>query len=95
MKLFVGNISWNVSEEQLAEHFNAFGEIEECKVIMDRETGRSRGFGFVTMVSDEDGNAAIEGLNGKELDGRALNVGIARERAPRSNHRGGGGGGNW
>jgi len=84
MKLFVGNISWNVSEEQLADHFSGFGEIEECKIIMDRMTGRSRGFGFVTIEDEAAGNAAIEALNGKELDGRPLNVNVARPKAPRN-----------
>jgi cold-inducible RNA-binding protein len=78
-KLFVGNLSWNVTTEQLQELFATVGTVEEAVVITDRMSGRSKGFGFVTMSSDEEATAAVEQLNGKELDGRAINVSEARE----------------
>ena len=92
-KLFVDGISWGTSEDKLNEVFGQYGEIEETKIITDRETGRSRGFGFVTFVDGADADNAIQELNGTELDGRNLNVNEARERAPRSNNNYGGGGG--
>jgi RNA recognition motif-containing protein len=88
-KLFVGGLSWDTNDQGLREAFEKFGEVSEATVISDRETGRSRGFGFVTFVDDQAGMAAIEGMNGTMLDGRNLNVNEAQERAP----RGGGGGG--
>lgn len=93
-KLFVGGLSWGTSEDTLYSSFEQFGQLEEAKIITDRETGRSRGFGFVTFVNDDDAQKAIESMNGAELDGRNLNVNEARERAPRRNGGGGGGGGN-
>ena len=89
-KLFVGGLAWKTSDEMLRGAFEKFGEIVEAKVIMDRETGRSRGFGFVTFADDAAANQAIAEMNGKQLDGRAIQVNQAEERAPRS---GGGGGG--
>ena len=86
-KLFVGGIAWATSDEGLREAFEAFGDVTEAKIITDRETGRSRGFGFVTFTTSEAAEAAIEGMNGQSLDGRTLIVNEARER------RGGGGGG--
>jgi len=83
MKLFVGNISWNVDDRTLYDQFAAFGNVEECKIILDRETGRSRGFGFVTFSEKEDGMRALEEMNGQELDGRPLKVNEANERPPR------------
>jgi RNA recognition motif-containing protein len=80
-KLFVGNLSWGISEDQLREAFSAFGTVEEAVIITDRQSGRSKGFGFVTMSSDEEAQAAIEGLNEKELDGRAVNVSEAKEKS--------------
>lgn len=80
-KLFVGNLSWNVTTEQLQELFATVGSVEEAVVITDRMSGRSKGFGFVTMSSDEEAAQAIEQLNGKELDGREINVSEARERS--------------
>ena len=80
-KLFVGNLSWGVSEDQLRESFGAFGTVEEAVIITDRQSGRSKGFGFVTMSSEEEAQKAIEGLNGTELDGRAINVSEAREKS--------------
>ena len=79
-KLFVGNLSWGISEEQLREAFGAFGTVDEAVIITDRQSGRSKGFGFVTMSTDEEAQKAIEGLNESELDGRAINVSEARER---------------
>ena len=83
MKLFVGNISWNLDDEGLRGHFAAFGNIEECRIITDRETGRSRGFGFITFTEKEDAMKAIEEMNGLQVDGRDLKVNEANERPPR------------
>lgn len=97
MKLFVGNLSWNTDDETLRMAFAAHGEVEDARVITDRETGRSRGFGFVTFSNSDDANAAIEALDGAELDGRPIKVNQAREREFRGGNRGGGnrGGGNF
>jgi cold-inducible RNA-binding protein len=89
-KLFVGNLSFNITENDLQDAFAAFGTVTEANLMMDRSTNRPRGFGFVTMSSAEEAQKAIDGLNGKDLDGRALTVNIARPREERS---GGGGGG--
>lgn len=78
-KLFIGNLSWNVRDEQLKEVFGAVGTVEEAVVIMDRIKNRSKGFGFVKMSSEEEAQRAIAEFNGKELDGRAMNVSEARE----------------
>ena len=78
-KLFVGNLSWDVRDEQLKEVFGAVGTVEEAVVIMDRMKNRSKGFGFVTMSSEEEAQRAMEELNGKEVDGRPINVSEARE----------------
>ena len=86
-KLFVGGLAWATTDQGLQSAFAAHGEITEAVVITDRETGRSRGFGFVTFVSDGDAQNAISAMNGQELDGRTLNVNEAQDR------RGGGGGG--
>lgn len=80
-KLFIGNLSWNVRDEQLKEVFSAVGTVEEAVVIMDRIKNRSKGFGFVTMSTEEEAQAAVAELNGKEVDGRALNVSEAREES--------------
>lgn len=91
-KLFVGGLSWGTSEDTLHSSFEQFGSLEEVKIITDRDSGRSRGFGFVTFANNEDADKAIESMNGTELDGRSLNVNEARERAPRrDNNRHGGG----
>lgn len=82
-KLFVGSLSWNVDDDQLRNFFAAVGTVESAKVITDRESGRSRGFGFVEMSSDEEAKKAIDELNGKELDGRGITVGEARPREDR------------
>ena len=91
-KLFVGNLSFNITENDLQDAFAAHGTVIEANLMMDRATGRPRGFGFVTMSSPEDAQKAIDALNGKELGGRALTVNIARPREERTG--GGGGGGN-
>jgi RNA recognition motif-containing protein len=103
-KLYVGNLPYTVDDESLNNHFAQFGAVDSAKVIMDRETGRSKGFGFVEMSDDAAADAAIEKGNGIEMNGRALNVSEARPQAPReggggprrggfSNNRGGGNGG--
>lgn len=85
MKLFAGNLPNNMSEEDLASEFSAFGEIHSLKIIMDRETGRSRGFGFVEM-SDSDAQKAIDGLNNTEMQGRRVSVNVAQEK-PQNDRR--------
>jgi RNA recognition motif-containing protein len=89
-KLYCGNLSYNTSSSDLDQLFSEFGRVQSAEVIMDRDTGRSKGFGFVEMSTDAEAAAAIEGLNLKEHDGRALAVNEAR---PREERRGGGGGG--
>ena len=91
-KLFVGNLSFNTTENDLNDAFAAFGTVTEANLMMDRMTNRPRGFGFVTMSSAEEAEKAIEGLNGKDLDGRALTVNVARPREERPAGGGGGGG---
>ncbi len=97
-KLFVGNLSFNTTEASLREAFSEFGAVNEVAVMTDRDTGRSRGFGFVTMNSAEEAEAAISGLSGRSVDGRDLTVNVAKPREERSGgggggYRGGGGGG--
>jgi RNA recognition motif-containing protein len=89
-KIYVGNLPWSTTSATLETLFSAHGTVTSAEVIADRETGRSRGFGFVEMESDDACQRAIQALNGAEVDGRAITVNEARERAPRS---GGGGGG--
>jgi cold-inducible RNA-binding protein len=89
-KLFVGNLSFNTTENDLQDTFAAHGTVSEVNLMMDRESGRPRGFGFITMSTPEEAQAAIDGLNGKSIDGRALTVNIAK---PREERTGGGGGG--
>jgi RNA recognition motif-containing protein len=93
MKLYVGNLAFQTTNEDLQALFEQAGTVESVNVIEDRETGRSRGFGFVEMASKEEGQKAIEQFNGKELNGRNLNVNEARPREERGGPRGGGGGG--
>ena len=88
-KIFVGSLSWNTSDQELGDFFSQVGEIQEAKVITDRETGRSRGFGFVTFNSQDDANAAVERFNGAELDGRTIKVNIAEDKRRDGGHRGG------
>jgi RNA recognition motif-containing protein len=92
MKLYVGNLAFQTSSEDLQELFAQAGTVESASVVEDRETGRSRGFGFVEMASKEEGQKAIEQFNGKELNGRNLNVNEARPREDRGGPRAGGGG---
>ena len=97
-KLYVGNLSFRVSNEDLQEHFAQAGSVESANIVMDRETGRSRGFGFVEMSTEEDANNAIAQFNGQEYDGRNMVVNEARPREEgggggRGGSRGGGGGG--
>jgi RNA recognition motif-containing protein len=89
-KLFVGSLSWNTTDEGLREAFAPFGEIAEAVVVSDRDTGRSRGFGFVTFEDDEAADQAVAALNGTELDGRTIRVDVAQAK---ERNRGGGGGG--
>ena len=90
MNIYVGNLSFDTTEENIRQAFEGFGEITSVNIIMDRDTGRPRGFGFVEMANKDEAMAAIAGLNGQELDGRTLNVNEARQREG----GGGGGGGN-
>lgn len=92
MKLFVGGLSFNTDNDGLRRGFEKFGEVVDAAVIMDRDTGRSRGFGFVTFANGAEGKAAIEGMDGRDFDGRTVRVNEAQERAPRA---GGGGGGGY
>lgn len=100
MKLYVGNLSWNTTNQDLIELFNGVGPVTSANIIEDRETGRSRGFGFVEMENQADGENAISQLNGHEVDGRQLKVNEAKPQGEgggrggfRGGNRGGGGGG--
>ena len=103
MNIYVSNLSFNTSDVELSELFSTFGEVSSAKVITDRETGRSRGFGFVEMPVEDEGKDAMLGLNNKEIEGRAMSVSIAKPREERSSNGGGnrgysnnrGGGGRW
>lgn len=90
-RLFIGGLAWATDDTGLRTAFEQFGEIEDCKVVTDRDTGRSRGFGFITFKDDSAADRAVEEMNGADLDGRTLTVNEARER--RSGGGGGGGGG--
>lgn len=90
-RLFVGGLSYGMDDMTLRESFTSFGEVIEARIIMDRETGRSRGFGFITFTSGEEASAAMSGMNGRELHGRTIRVDYATERT--GGYRGGGGGG--
>ena len=92
-KLFVGNLSFNTTENDLQDAFAAHGSVVEANLMMDRMTGRARGFGFVTMSTPEEAEKAIAAMNGAQMDGRALTVNIARPREDRPAGGGGGGGG--
>jgi len=91
MKLYVGNLSYDTTEEQLRALFTPFGEPESARLITDRDSGRSKGFGFVEFADSGQANAAMSSLNGKEIGGRALTVNEARPRNEGSDNRGGGG----
>ena len=88
MKLYVGNLPFNYDNEDLAAQFRRFGEVESAQVITDRETGRSRGFGFVELPNDDEARRAIEELDGSDMGGRRVNVNEARPREPRRDFRG-------
>jgi RNA recognition motif-containing protein len=92
-KLYVGNLSYDTSDSRLQEMFEVYGAVQSAQVIMDRDTGRSKGFGFVEMGSDQEAKAAINGLSGKEVGGRSLTVNEARPREDRGGGRSGGYGG--
>ncbi|HWI11597.1 MAG TPA: RNA-binding protein [Burkholderiaceae bacterium] len=91
-KLYVGNLSYNIRDDDLQQAFAQYGSVSSAKVMMDRDTGRSKGFGFVEMGSDAEAQAAINGMNGQALDGRAIVVNEARPREERPGGFGGGGG---
>ena len=101
LKIYVGNLPYSCSSEELQELFSQYGRVGEATVIMDRETGRSKGFGFVDMSSDSEANEAINALNASQMSGRSLRVSEARprtnrnDRGDRGDRRGGGGGGGW
>ena len=90
-KLFVGGLSWGTKDDGLRQAFGSYGEITEAKVITDRDTGRSRGFGFVTFARDEDAKTAISKMDGTTLDGKTVKVNEAQEKSPRGGGRSGGG----
>jgi RNA recognition motif-containing protein len=95
MKLYVGNLAFSTSGQELQQLFATAGTVESASVVEDRDTGRSRGFGFVEMATKEEGEAAITQFNGKEVNGRALKVNEAKPRENRSGGRGFGGGGGY
>lgn len=90
--IFVGNLSFNTNEDELRQMFESYGQVDRVSILTDRDTGRSRGFGFVEMASDDDGEKAITALNGSQFGGRTINVNEAR---PKSDRGGGGGGGGF
>lgn len=87
MNIYVGNLAWGMTEEKLKELFEGYGDVESARIITDRDSGRSKGFGFVEMNNDAEGQAAIEALNGKEVDGRGLRVNEARPRTENNGTR--------
>ena len=93
-KLFIGSLAWTTTDDSLRDFFATVGTVSSANVIVDRDTNRSKGFGFVEMSTDEEAKAAIDQLNGKELDGRAIVVNEARPREERPRDNNGGGGGN-
>jgi len=95
MNIYVGNLPFDTNDETLQTHFTEFGEVSTARVITDKFTGRSRGFGFVEMPKNEEAEAAIQSMNGKDLQGRALTVNEARPREDRGPGGGGGGGGGF
>ncbi|MDP1655674.1 MAG: RNA-binding protein [Hylemonella sp.] len=89
-KLYVGNLSYSVRDDDLQQHFGSYGSVQSAKVMMDRDSGRSKGFGFVEMSSDAEAKAAITGMNGQTVDGRDMVVNEARPMEPRTGGFGGG-----
>ncbi|MEO8403123.1 MAG: RNA-binding protein [Chitinophagaceae bacterium] len=87
MNMYVSNLSFHTAEDDLRQLFEKYGAVSSAKIITDRETGKSRGFGFVEMASDEHANKAMKELNNKEIEGRTLSVSLAREKAARSDNR--------
>jgi cold-inducible RNA-binding protein len=87
MKIYVGNLSYSTSEEDIKTAFSAFGTVDTADLIMDRSTGRSKGFAFVQMSVDSEAQAAIDAMNGKDVDGRNLNVNVAKPREERPQQR--------
>lgn len=92
-KLYVGNLSYSATDQSLGDTFAECGNVQSAKIIMDRDSGRSKGFGFVEMSTESEAAAAISRFNGVQMDGRAMNVSEAKPQAPRENNRGGGFGG--
>ena len=92
-KLYVGNLPYSVNQQSLEEMFSQFGAVDSVNVVTDRDTGQSKGFGFVEMSSNAEAQQAIQGLNGSSLEGREIKVNEAKPKAPRDNR--GGGGGRW
>ena len=92
-KLYVGNLAYSVRDDDLQQQFAAFGHVQSAKVMMERDTGRSKGFGFVEMSSSDEAEAAIRGMHGKNMSGRDLTVNVARPMEPRAPRSGGNGGG--
>ena len=95
VNIYVGNLPYTTTEQDLHDLFSQYGTITKTSIISDRETGRSRGFGFVEMANDAEGKAAVEALNGQDFGGRSLTVNEARPRAPGGSGGGGGGGGGF
>ena len=93
MRIYIGNFTFESTEQRIRELFEPFGSVEEVTIVQDRYSGRSKGFGFVEMPTADEAQAAIEGLNGNEIDGRTITVNEARPRTERSSFGGGGGGG--
>jgi len=93
MNIYVGNLSYQMTEDELRQAFEEFGEVESARIITDRDSGRSKGFGFVEMTSESEADVAIEALNGKEIGGRTVTVNKARPRTERTGGGGGGAGG--
>jgi cold-inducible RNA-binding protein len=90
--IFVGNLSFNTSEDELRQMFEPYGQVDRVSIMTDRDTGRSRGFGFVEMANNDDGEKAITALNGSQVGGRTINVNEARPKTERGSGGGGGGG---
>lgn len=87
MNMYISNLSFHTADDELKKLFEEFGAVSSAKVITDRETGRSRGFGFVEMGSDEEAKKAIQGLNGKEIEGRSMSVSVAKEKTARTDNK--------
>ena len=90
MNIYVGNLSWSMTDEDLSTLFSEYGTVTSAKILKDKMNGRSKGFGFVEMSSDDEGKDAMLGLNNKEVEGRAMSVSVAKEREERSSNGGGG-----